>query len=185
MIKTHIYIAVFFLFMALSCGKDIDPGNADGYPSKLAGNWVVWEFQGGNIDGTLSPPYEMVSALMPGNPQTLVFDNLYNTKTRIKAARVGDSAFYAFKTNQLEVINMGAFGIEKISIDGYIFDNFVLKNFIYRLALSSFENIAFSESDISEVIFFRAGYYDKLDALIDTVMVMGYRKTGFEDEKYK
>lgn len=175
---------IIAILIAFSCSKESEIEYANGYPNKLAGNWVVFEFQGGAIDGTLSAPYDLVTALSPNDENKLILDNLYNSKTRIKSTIQGDTGFVAFKTDQLEVINYGGFGIEKISIEGYINDNFVLKNFVYQLAQSAFSNIAFSEDDISEIIFFRAGFYDKYNALVDTVMVMGYRKTGFEDEDY-
>jgi len=183
MFRISFILALFFLFL-FSCSKNDEIEYANGYPSKLAGNWVVFEFQGGTLEGELSAPYDMVTALSPNDENILVLDNLYNSKTRIKSKIQGDTGFVAFKTDQLEVINYGGYGIEKISIEGYINDNYILKNFVYRLAQSSFENIAFEEEDISEIIFFRAGYYDELNALVDTVMVMGYRKTGFEDEEY-
>jgi hypothetical protein len=175
-----------FLLLLIACNKSDDEIDyAKGYPTKLAGNWVVFEFQGATLDGQLSKPYDMVTALSPNSDSTLLLDNLYNSKTRIKTKIQGDTGFFAVQADQLEIINNGGFGIEKISIEGYINDNFVLKNFVYGLAVASFENIAFTEDDITEIIFYRAGYYDKYNSLVDTVMVFGYRKTGFEDENYK
>lgn len=175
-------IAVFLL----SCSdNDYEIEHADGYPSKMAGNWVVFEFQGGRLDGTITGPYDMSTALMPNDINTIVLDNLYNSGTRIKVPLVGDSAFIQEKAKQLEVINKGGYGIETISIDGYISDNFILKDFIYQLAVSSMDDMAFTKDHITEIIFYRAGFYDRYNSLIDSVMVMGYRKTGFEEEKYK
>lgn len=171
--------------LLISCsGNNDDIEYASGNPSILPGNWVVFEFQGGDLDGRLSGPYDMATALLPSNPRILVLDNLYNSGTRIKAQLYGDSAFFEERTDQLEVINMGGYGIEQISINGYINDNSVLKDFIFQLAQNSMENMAFSKSQMTEVIFFRAGFYDQYNSLIDSVMVMGYRKTGFEDEDY-
>jgi hypothetical protein len=178
------YLLCFFIIILSSCNKDDEIKYANGYPSKLAGNWVVFQFQGGNLDGALSSPYEMVTALAPNDYNTLILDNLYNTNTRIKAKIQGDTGFVATKTEQLEVLNLKNKHIVKISIDGYIKDNFVLKDYIYSLARSSFPNMAFTEDDITEIIFFRAGFYDVYGDPVDSVMVMGYRKTGFEDEKY-
>jgi hypothetical protein len=184
MIDIKIILASFILLM-LSCDNGDDAIDyANGYPHKMAGNWVVFEFQGATLDGRLSDPYDLVTALSPNDEKTLVLDNLYNSKTRIKAVIQGDTGFVALKTEQLEVINYGGFGIEKVTIDGYINDNYVLKNFVYRLAAAYFENIAFTADDIDEIIFFRAGFYDSYNSLVDTVMVFGYRKTGFEDEDY-
>ncbi len=178
----NIFILGALLISCSDNNDDID--YASGNPSILPGNWVVFEFQGGNLEGRLSGPYDMATALLPDNSRILVLDNLYNSGTRIKARLYSDSAFFEEKADQLEVINMGGYGIEKISINGYINDNSILKNFIYQLAQNSMENMAFSMGQMTEVIFFRAGFYDQYNSLIDSVMVMGYRKTGFEDEDY-
>jgi len=183
-LNKHIGI-VFVLFLLFSCGKDeYEIEYANGNPNPMAGNWVVWEFPKGEIGEQIYPPYSMTTALLPNNENYLVLDNLYNVKLRIKAEIRGDTGIYAYKTDQLEVINKGGFGVEKVTIDGYIQENFVLKDFLFRLALFSFPDMSFSIDDIDEVIFFRAGYYDEYDALVDSVMVMGYRKTGFEDVDY-
>jgi hypothetical protein len=178
----YVFMLAIFLISCSDNGDDIE--YASGNPSILAGNWVVFEFQGGNLDGRLSGPYDMSTALLPDNPRIIVLDNLYNSGTRIKAQLYGDSAFFEERTRQLEVINMGGFDIEQISINGYINDNNVLKDFIFQLARNSMENMAFSKSQMTEVIFLRTGFYDQYNSLIDSVMVMGYRKTGFEDEDY-
>jgi hypothetical protein len=183
-VKIYKYLLCLFIIILSSCHKDDGIEYANGYPTKLAGNWVVFEFQGGNINGTLAGPYEIVTALSPNDDSTLILDNLYNTNTRIKAKIQGDTGFVATKNDQLEVLNLKNKHIVKISIDGYINDNFVLKNFIYSLAQSSFPNMAFTEDDMTEIIFFRAGFYDVYGDPVDSVMVMGYRKTGFEDENY-
>ena len=178
------YISILVLLLVVfSCNKEDETEYASGYPTKLAGNWVVFEIQGGTLDGEISSPYTMATALSP-NDNSLILDNLYDSDTRIKAEMRGDTGFYAFKTNQLEVIDSGGYGIQKVSIEGYINDNYVLVNYVYSLAAYFYNNIAFSEDDISEIIFFRAGFYDARNALVDSVMVMGYRKTGFEDEEY-
>jgi hypothetical protein len=185
--KPEIIIKLLLMVVFLySCSDDeYEIEYAAGYPSKLAGNWVVFEFQGGRLDGRITGPYDMSTALMPNDEKTIVLDNLYNSGTRIKVPIIGDSAFIEEKAVQLEVINMGGYGIETVSIDGYISDNFILKDFIYQLAVSSMEDMAFTKDHITEIIFYRAGFYDSYSSLIDSVMVMGYRKTGFEEENYK
>jgi hypothetical protein len=185
--KLKIIVKLFLIAVLLvSCSDNkYEIEHAAGYPSKLAGNWVVFEFQGGSLDGIITGPYDMSTALMPNDKNTLVLDNLYNSGTRIKVPLTGDSAFIQNKAKQLEVINKGGYGIETVSIDGYISDNFILKDFIYQLAVSSMENIAFTKGHLTEIIFYRAGFYDRYNSLIDSVMVMGYRKTGFEEEDYK
>ncbi|MBN1117016.1 MAG: hypothetical protein JXA77_07425 [Bacteroidales bacterium] len=188
MIKSFKNISFYILILAFilkSCSEGIDVNYADGYPYAMAGNWVVFEFQGGDLDGHLSDPYDMSTALAPNDDNMLVINNLYNSDTRIKVPILNDTGFFAYKTDQLEVINMGRYDIHKISIEGYIQENFILTDFIYSLAEYSFKNIAFTADDIDEILFFRAGYYDAYDALVDTVLVFGYRKTGFEDVDYK
>ena len=173
--------------LLLACSeKDYEIEYASGYPSKLAGNWVVFEFQGGTLDGTIGGPYDMSTALAPNESDKtmLVLNNLYNSGTRVKVDVLADTGFYDNAAEQLEVINMGGYGIEKISISGYINDNYILKDFVFQLAQMSFSDIAFTENQMTEIIFYRAGYYDQYNSLIDTVLVMGYRKTGFEDEDY-
>ena len=111
-------------------------------------------------------------------------DNLFNTGTRASVDVVFDTAIKANRTEQLEQINMGGYGIKTVSVDGYINSvnryNNALANFIYRLAKAAFENSSFTEDDISDIILFRSGSYDSEGSLIDTVLVMGYKKTGFE-----
>jgi hypothetical protein len=176
---------LLILGITLSCSDDkYEIEYASGYPDKMAGNWVVFQFYEGTLDGQIAGPYDLVTALDPNSANTLIIDNIYNTGVRIKAEIRGDTGFYAQKTEQLEKINQESIGVELVSIEGYINDNPVLVNFIYRLASSAYENIAFSESDISEIVFFRAGLYDENDSPYDTIMIMGYRKTGFEDVDY-
>ncbi len=172
--------------IAFSCNdENYNTEYAPGYPNILAGNWVVFQFQGGNLNGSLTGPYDMSTALDPNQQGQLIVDNIYNTGNRARAEIRGDTGwFYAQEAEQLELINKGNFGVEQISIDGYINQNPVLANFVYGLATQSFENISFREEDITEIIFFRAGLYDEYSSLVDSIMVMGYRKTGFEDVDY-
>lgn len=180
---------VAIILLVSSCSDD-DPKieYASGYPNKLAGNWVAFQFHGGELDGPFTGPYDIVTALDPNQPGYLIIDNIYNTGVRARAEIIADTAFTANKTEQLEVINKGGFGIETVSIDGYIGVeyqyHYVLFDFAYQLAVSSFENMAFTADDITEIIFFRAGLYDEYDTSVDSIMIMGYRKTGFEDVDY-
>jgi hypothetical protein len=177
--KTLIMVLLFVLFSCDDGGYEIE--YAPGYPDVMAGNWVVFEFQGATLDGRLDL-YDMSTALAPNDVNTLVLDNLYNSGTRIKTEIVGDTGFFAIKTQQLDVINEGGFGIKKISISGYINDNELVKDLVYNFAQQTMENMSFTRDNLSEIIFYRAGFYDQYNSLIDTVMVFGYRKTGFEDE---
>lgn len=175
------------LLLVLSCSDDPeDIEYAAGYPSKLAGNWVVFQFHGGDLEGSFSGPYDLVSALDPSQSNSLILDNIYNTGNRARVEVRGDTGLYAHKTDQLEVINKGGYGIETISIDGYIDTEpyAFMVNFIYSMAASSFENIAFSADAIDDIIFFRAGLYDEIESPVDSVLILGYRKTGFENVDY-
>ena len=99
-------------------------------------------------------------------------------------AEYADSSFSVSMGEQLDMINSNNYGIEYVSLDGYITSNPVLTNFAYRVANAFYENLAFFESDIEDVIFIRAGFYDSLQVKVDTVLIIGYRKTGFEDVNY-
>ena len=184
MLKYILISTLTFAFLSGCSDDSEDIEYAPGYPSLLAGNWIVFEFQGGTLDGTIGGPYDMSTTLAPNDDNMLVLDNLYNSGTRVKVDIDADTGFFAAKTDQLDLINMGQYDIEKISIEGYINDNYILKDFLFRLAQSTYPDMNFTVGNMSEIIFYRAGYYDKYNSLIDTVMVMGYRKTGFEDESY-
>jgi hypothetical protein len=181
-----ILFSISFLMFSISCNKEKDEIKyAKGYPNKLAGNWIVFEFPGGDLGDEYRSPYYMVTALDPNNDSSLVLDNLYNANLRIKTRIKGDTGFFAFKTQQLEVTGKGDYDIERISIEGYINNNDILIQYVlYPLAVANFPNMSFSEDEMTEVIFFHAGFYNKNDELIDTVMVMGYRMTGFENVEY-
>lgn len=182
--RIYLILSLFLLLVPNACNKEDEIKYANGYPDKLAGNWIVFEFPAGELGNQYSSPYYMTTALDPNMDSSLVIDNLYNAKFRVKSSIKGDTGFFAFKTQQLEVTNKGDYDIDKITIEGYINDNFVIKDFMYRLAVYSFPNMSFTEDNMSEIIFFRAGYYNKNDELVDTVMIMGYRMTGFENVTY-
>jgi hypothetical protein len=182
------YIVLFircltFVFI-LSCTKDntkID--RTGGYPEKLAGNWVVFEFPGGEIGTILYDPYDLVTSLDPNNNGLMILDKLYDSDTRVRAA--SDSANFKIDMGpQLELISTNTYDIAYVSLEGYVSQNPVIIQNVYAFARSSFENIAFSQSDIKDVILIHAGYYDKYKYPVDTVLIMGYRKTGFENVKY-
>ena len=81
-------------------------------------------------------------------------------------------------------MNTNDYGIEYISVHGYVTPNPVLTSFVFDLARAFFENMAFYESDIKDILFMRAGFYDSYQARLDTVIILGYRKTGFENVDY-
>lgn len=186
----QVFCSIVVLLVVLSsCTKDDEPIEyANGGPSTLAGNWVAFQFHGGELEGPFTGPYDITTAIDPNTAGNLIVDNIYNTGIRARAGILGDTAFVAEYTPQLEVINKGGYGIEHVSIDGYVgseyFYHYVLFDFVYRLASASFENKSFSEDAIEDIIFFRAGLYDEEGASVDSILVLGYRKTGFEDVDY-
>lgn len=179
--KTIIILVLFLLIF--SCSKDNDIEYQEGYPSLLADNWVAFEFQGGDIEGNILEPYEMVTALDPNRENYLIIDKIYNSDLRVRAA-FADTAFSVVIGDQLEPIGTNNYGIEYISIDGYVTENPVLTSFMYDLASAYYENMALYPEDIKDIIFLRAGFYDIRKAIVDTVLILGYRKTGFENVEY-
>jgi hypothetical protein len=179
-----IFISYLTFLSILSCKKDEPKVEyQEGYPNKLAGNWVVFEFPGAKIVSPLYQPYDLVTALDPNNNGYMILDKLYDSDARLRAAY--DSASFKVEMGpQLETVSTNTYDIAFISLDGYVSQNPIIINNVYQFALSSFDHIAFSVNDIKDVILIHAGYYDKYKYLVDTVLIMGYRKTGFEDVRY-
>jgi hypothetical protein len=181
---TLITLSFLAFLLIISCKKD-NTGfdRTGGYPKKLAGNWVVFEFPGGEIGKILYDPYDLVTSVDPNNDSAMILDKLYNSDTRVRATY--DSAYFKVEMGaQLEKISTNLYDIAYISIDGYISQNPLIIQTVYSFARSSFENIAFKQSDIKDVILIHVGYYDKYKYPVDTVLIMGYRKTGFENVDY-
>jgi hypothetical protein len=84
----------------------------------------------------------------------------------------------------LELIGTNNYDIEYVSLNGYITSNPVLLSTLYQLAVLFYEDMAFERSDLEDLIFIRAGFYDQYKAQVDTVLILGYRKTGFEEVSY-
>ncbi len=184
--KFKIIIISLVVFTFLSCTKkEYDIEFQEGYPSMFADNWIAFEFRGGNIEEAdeLLPPYDLVTSIDPNRDGYLIIDKLYDADVRVRVA-YADSSFSVIMGEQLEQISTNTYGIKYVCIDGYITENPVLTDFIYDLALAFFENMAFYRDDIEDVIFMRAGFYDDYQARIDTVLIIGYRKTGFENVEY-
>jgi len=174
-LKIHTVI-LFLIFIAslliilTSCEKDdYTIEYQDGYPNILAGNWRAVEYQNAvvvkniiiSVDN-ISEPFDLVSALDPNSGDSLVFDNIYDSKIRVKA-HYDDSIFNVVKGRQLEVINNGQYGIYYVSINGkYNYD----KQYGGYLTM-------------------HIGLYDKYSALFDTLYVAAFRKTGFEELDYE
>jgi hypothetical protein len=184
MIMKYCISIIIIAIMVFSCTKeDYEIEYQDGYPNKLTDNWIAFEFQGGDIEGNILDPYDLITALDPNRERSLIIDKLYDSDTRVRA-EYNDTAFFVDMGEQLELISTNTYGIKFITIDGYVTENPVLTNAAYDLALLFFENMAFQRSDIKDVIFIRAGFYDEYRSRIDTVLILGYRKTGFENIEY-
>lgn len=171
---------VFLLVIA--CAKeDYEIDYQEGYPSKLAGNWLAFEFQGGNLEGPIAgQPYNLVTSLDPNRDSSLIIDRIYNADIRVRATW-SDSSFTASLAPNLESVGTNDFGVSHISLNGYITENPVLLNLLYDLASQYYEDIAFDRSYLEDMLFLRAGLYDNFNARVDTVLILGYRKTGFEE----
>jgi hypothetical protein len=182
--KLSIILVLPALLLLASCSeKSYDIEYQKGYPNAFADNWIAFEFQGGNIEGNILEPYNLVTALDPNRDGYLIIDQLYDSDIRVRAAYT-DTAFSIEMGNQLETISTNTYGVKYISVDGYVTTNPVLTNFAYNLATIFYEHMAFYPSDIKDVLFLRAGLYDEYKSRVDTLLVIGYRKTGFENVEY-
>jgi hypothetical protein len=181
-----IYILSILLALTwmISCSDDSSETEyQDGYPNAFADNWIAFEFQGGDIEGNILEPYDLVTSLDPNREGYLIIDQIYNNNIRVRAA-CADSSFHVEMGEQLETISINPYGVKYLTVNGYITTNPVLTNFAYDLAAYYFENMAFYPEDIEDVLFLRAGLYDEYQDRIDTVLILGYRKTGFENVEY-
>ncbi len=168
-----------------ACSKEkYDIEYQEGYPNLFADNWIAFEFQGGNLEGDFTEPYDMVTSLDPNHENSLILDKLYHADVRVRAA-CSDTAFSVTLGDNLDTVNQNNYHIRYISLKGYITTNPVLTDMIYRAALSYYQNASITPKQIQDVLFMRAGYYDSLQLRIDTVLVIAYRKTGFEDVDYQ
>jgi hypothetical protein len=141
----------------------------EGYPNVLAGNWDAIEFQNATVVNgqityadNISDYFDMVSALDPNSDDSLVIGNIYDSNIRVKVYYENDK-FGVTKGNQLEVINHGMYGIYYVSVSG------------------NYNN----EEETGEYLTMHIGLYDKYSALFDTMYVIAFRKTGFEDTDYQ
>lgn len=181
----HLILFTCASLIIISCSKEnytID--YQDGYPNALADNWVAFEFRGGSLEGAVSTePYDLVTSLDPNRPNSLIIDRLYASDVRIRTTYT-DTSFSVVMGEMLESVSTNTFNIEYVTVTGYITANPVLTNTLYSLAQAYFEDMSFDRSDIEDLLFLRAGFYDQYKAPIDTVLILGYRKTGFEEVSF-
>jgi len=157
-------IYLLLTVMVFSCGPDdYDIEYQQGNPGSLVGNWRAFEFQGGAFDmEKLADEYDLVTALDPNAGDSLVIDNLYNSGVRVKTVYQG-SVFNVSHGRQLEVINMGQYGIYAVSVNG-----------------------EFQHTDeVGDYLVMNVGLYDQYSTVVDTVLIQAFRKTGFEDVDYQ
>jgi hypothetical protein len=150
--------------MFTSCQKDeYDIVYQGGNPNYLVGNWRAFEFQGGAFDlNRLADEYDLVTALDPNSTDSLVMDNLYDSKIRVKV-HFQDSSFSVIHGRQLEVINRGQYGVYAVSVSG---------------------EFQYSDAD-GDYMVMNIGLYDQYADLVDTLLIWAFRKTGFEDTDYQ
>lgn len=164
MSKVKVYIAGLFLLIAVaSCEDDTyEVDYAPGYPNVLAGNWIAFDFPGGtfNLESNFDGPYDLVTALDPNSRDSLVLSNVYDSGVRVKAKFTGQT-LNVNKGRQLEVINDGQFGIHYVSVEGEI--------------------VRATENDEQDIIVLLVGMYDQYEDLVDSVLIYGFRKDGFEN----
>ena len=182
------FIAVVILL--ISCeesGYEIE--YQDGYPNKLAGNWVAFDYQLTKenymmaidtinyFDLTFdtqfsmfidlleitgeSDEYDLVTALDPYFQNSIIFNNIYNSGIRTQID-YQDNLFEGRYKDQLEVINKGGYDITFVSLSGQMM-----------------------EDPDGDMIFMVVGLYDKEQALLESLLIAAYRKTGFEDTEYR
>lgn len=185
MMRLKYIVFTLFLIGLCSCTKeDYEIDYQEGYPSILSGNWTAFEFRGGTIENdALMAPYSMVTSLDPNRQNALILDKLYGSDVRVRA-EYSDTSFSVVMGEVLETVSTNVYDIKYISLEGYITSNPVLVNTLYSLAVSFYDNLAFDVSYIEDLLFLRAGFYDEYKAQIDTVLILGYRTTGFEEVSY-
>ncbi len=172
-IKGLLLSSLFVMTMVLSFSSCEDDSYTieyqDGYPDKLAGNWRAIEFQNATVVNDritdaddVSDYFDLVTALDPNSEDSLVINNIYDSNIRIKVY-YEDNSFGVTKGRQLEVINRGQYDIYYVSVNGkYIIDE-----------------------DYGDYLAMHIGLYDKYSSLFDTMYVVAFRKTGFEDVDYE
>jgi hypothetical protein len=180
-------VIIFILSSCEDSGYEIE--YQDGYPNKLAGNWIAFDYQLtkenymmaidtiNDFDLTtdeqfsrfaylleitgVSDQYDLVTALDPNAQNSIIFNNIYNSNIR---ASVGfqDRFFEGRLKDQLEVINKGGYDITFVSLSGQMVED--------------------SQGDM---IFMVVGLFDEEKALLESLLIAAYRKTGFEDTEYR
>ena len=136
----------------------------DGYPNKLAGNWIAFDYQ--------LTKENYVMAIDTINDFDLTTDEQFSRFAYLLEI-TGVSDQYDLVTaldpnaqnrykDQLEVINKGGYDITFVSLSGQMVED--------------------SQGDM---IFMVVGLFDEEKALLESLLIAAYRKTGFEDTEYR
>ena len=182
--KSTFALSILALLLLSGCKKDKSTVDQNGYPDKLADNWIAFELHGGSISGASYEPYDLVTSLDPNHDGYVLLDKLYASDIRVRAPYTQDTIIHVDKGDQLELVSKNTYNVAYVSLDGYITTNPFWINASWQLANIYYPNLSFQQSDIQDVLYLHAGYYDKYNALIDTVLLIAYRKTGFENVSY-
>ena len=183
-------VLLIIILLLSSCE---DPGYEieyqEGYPNRLAGNWVAFDYQltkenyliaidtinrfdltsDTELDKFIrlleitneSDEYDLVTALDPYFQSSIIFNNIYNSGIRTRVD-YHDRFFEGRYKDQLEVISNGGYNITFVSASGQM--------------------VGDAQGDM---IFMVVGLYDREKALLESMIIAAYRKTGFEDTEYR
>ena len=161
------------------CKKD-DVDYASGYPNVMAGNWIVFEIPQGDFSNWAYDNYTLVTALDPNRDTTLIISNLYNSNIRVRVPYY-EQEFDEKLVTQIDTIEGFDYNIHYVTLDGEVSQSSYVLQLSIQYAQATFPNMDFDYNDIDDVIFINAGFYDEDYMLVDSVVILGYRKTGFED----
>lgn len=162
-----------------------------GYPNRLAGNWLAYDIeipqqkfqqlfdtiQNFDLENNeqlrkfidlinfdnVSDRYNLTSALDPNRTGFIIFDNINNNSNRVRANYYENKFIIQFAP-QLDYINKIYNKIEYISISGQL---------IRR------------EKENDDILIFITGLYNYDKIIQKSLIIIAFRKTGFEDVDYQ
>ncbi len=155
-----------------------------GKRNPLVGTWVAFEFAA-DSSGRIYEPYGLIISNDPNNPGHIILDKLYDSDVRIRAEYFEDSTFTTNgKTNQINPFGSKVYFIDSVRMEGFVSTSWFLGDIAYQLAFLAYEDMQFDRDDIEKFIYMDVWYYDQYGDPIDSVMIVGYPKTGFEEVSY-
>lgn len=180
-LKSCKYVTISSFFIITGCeSSDPDYGFAKDNPNSMVGNWIVFEVPQGDFEGWGFEDYQLVTAVDPNRDSTLVINNLYNSNIRVRVP-YSQNEFDEKFVQQIDTIDGFDYNIHYVSLDGEVSQSYYVAQLSYQYALASFPDMDFDFDGIEDVIYINAGFYDFDSLLVDSVVILGYRKTGFED----